>query len=108
MLVMSVGCGLAALGLSWGSPAPNTELLRGVLLKVGIIVFMWWLALPQLRRLNWWLLAPAAVVSLVGVVRPQFVLLVARSALPLAPVLVPIIIVLYLLRKPRNTRNRRA
>lgn len=65
----------------------ETEFLRGLCLKVGIVLFMLWLALPQLQKLNWWAVLPVLVVAAIAVIRPQMVLVLARIIVPLAPVL---------------------
>ena len=74
----------AGLLISGGS---GTELARGICLKVGIVLFMIWLALPQLLKLNYWAVIPVGCVSLVAVVRPQLIPPLVRVVITLAPVL---------------------
>ena len=90
----------AGLALSSFSTAGETEFLRGVFLKSGIVLFMLWLALPQLERLNWWALLPVVLTGFVAVVRPQLILVAARIVVPLAPIL----FLIWMIRKPKSPR----
>lgn len=64
----------------------SDEFVPGVLLKVGIVLFMGWLALPQLQKLNPWLLAPVATLGLLAIVQPRTLPVIARAAIPLLPI----------------------
>ena len=75
-----------------------------VCLKVGLVLFMLWLALPQLEKLNYWAVIPVLVAAVVAVVRPQLILVAARVLVPLAPVL--FMIWLFWIPKKSKPRSR--
>ena len=71
---------------------------QGVFLKTGMVTFMWWLALPQLQKLNPWATGAVLTCGLIAIVRPQLFLVAARVAIPLLPLLC----VIWLLRRPKK------
>ena len=73
--------------LSFSATSSELEFTRGILLKVGIVLFMMWLAMPQLERMNLWIVASVGMLALVSIVRPQVLLVLPRIIVPLAPVL---------------------
>ena len=87
LLAISIGLTAGGLILGFSTESASHEFAQGVLLKTGIVTFMWWLALPQLRKLNPIVVGITAVLALVAIVRPQLLLLMAKVALPLAPIL---------------------
>lgn len=99
MLVTSLG--LLGAGVFLGGDA-ETEFVRGICLKVGIVLFMIWLALPQLLVLNYWAVIPVAVAGLLAIIRPQLIVVAARVIIPLAPVL----FLIWLLRVPGKKKRR--
>lgn len=80
---------------SYGSA--EAEFTRGLTLKAGLVLFMLWLALPQLEKLNWYAILPIVLLSGVGIMRPQLILVLARVIVPLAPVL----FLIWLFWKPK-------
>jgi len=48
---------------------------------------MWWLALPQLQKLNPWALGTAGGLAVIAIVRPQLLLVIGKVAFALAPIL---------------------
>lgn len=65
----------------------SSKFTQGVLLKTGIVTFMWWLALPQLRKLNPWMVGGFLALAIVAVVRPVLLIVMLKAAIPLAPIL---------------------
>ena len=100
LFVISVA--MMGAGLMMGTDSSSTEFARAICLKVGIVLFMIWLAMPQLRKLNPWAVVPVAAVSLIAIVRPQLILVLARIIVPLAPIL----FLIWLLRMPKKKRVR--
>ena len=94
---------MLAVGLLLGQydSASQSEFLRAILLKVGIVLFMLWLALPQLQKLNWFAIIPVGCVAVFAVVRPQLIVIIARVVVPLAPVL----FLIWLFWKPKQVRR---
>ena len=87
LLIIAIGLLGVGLALGFLTQAATYAFAQGVLLKTGIVVFMWWLALPQLRKLNPLLVGAVGVLAIVAIVRPQVILLLGRLAIPLTPVL---------------------
>ncbi len=97
--IVMMGAGIL---LGWLESAGDLEFVRGICLKVGIVLFMLWLALPQLQKLNWMAIIPVAVVAAIAVIRPQLIVVMARVIVPLAPVL----FLIWLLWSPKKQTRR--
>ena len=83
--------------------AGEANFVGAVCLKAGVVLFMLWLALPQLEKLNYWAILPIIGVGLVAVFRPQLIMIAGKLILPLSPFL----FVLWLLWVPKkNPRSR--
>lgn len=91
-----------AVGLLLGSASGQTGFSYGVLLKVGIVLILLWLAYPQLQRFPSWVAAAIFIVGCALAIRPRVVAVLVRAALPLLAIL-PL---LWLLR-PRPSARRR-
>lgn len=76
----------------------EANFVGAVCLKSGVVLFMLWLALPQLAKLNYWAILPILAVSLIAIFRPQLIMIAGRAILPLAPFL----FVLWLLWVPKK------
>lgn len=87
--------------LSQFDSAGQSEFLRAILMKVGIVLFMFWLAIPQLQKLNWFAIIPLGGMAVLAVVRPQLILVIARVVVPLAPVL----FLIWIFWKPKQSRR---
>ena len=102
LLVISIIMLAAGLVLSATSASSEMEFARAILLKVGIVLFMIWLAMPQLQRLNPWVVVPVGILALTAIVRPQLLLLLPKIMIPLAPVL----LLIWLFCSPKKKRAR--
>lgn len=100
--LFAISIAMLAGGLLLGQydSASQSEFLRAILLKVGIVLFMLWLALPQLQKLNWFAIIPVGCIAVLAVVRPQLIVIIARVVVPLAPVL----FLIWLFWKPKQVR----
>ena len=87
--LLTFSIGLTSLGFIVGlqGDSSNLQFIQGVCLKTGIVIFMWWLALPQLQRLNPWAVGTAGGLAVIAVVRPSLLLVIGKVALALAPIL---------------------
>lgn len=79
---------LVAVGVFFNTGTQANEFLRAICLKVGIVLFMLWLALPQLKKLNYWAIIPTLIIAVLAVVRPQLLQIIARGVLFVSPLLV--------------------
>lgn len=95
---------LVAVGVFFNNGTQSSEFLRAVCLKVGIVLFMLWLALPQLKKLNYWAIIPTIVVAILAIVRPQLLPILARGVLFLSPLLFLIWVIWVPDRKTRPRR----
>lgn len=96
--LLGISVVMLAIGLLLSSyDSAETEFTRGLTLKTGLVLFMLWLALPQLEKLNWYAIVPIALLSIVAISRPQLILVVARVLVPLSPVL----FLIWLFWKPK-------
>lgn len=100
--LLGFAVGLTGLGVLLGMSADTASetLFQGVCLKTGIVTFMWWLALPQLQKLNPFAVGAFGVLAVLAIVRPQLLLLLPKAAIALAPVLCLLWLFLKLQRKP--------
>ena len=96
---------LVAVGVFFNTGSQGNEFLRAVCLKVGIVLFMLWLALPQLKKLNYWIIAPIGVAVIAVIVRPELIRVIAGVGLFLAPVLF-LIWLLWLPSKKKSSPRR--
>lgn len=87
LLAIAIILIVAGVLLGWLGAKGGGQLAEGVCLKTGMVTLMWWLALPQLRKLNPYAMGTVGVVAIVAIVRPQVLVVVARLMIPLAPVL---------------------
>ncbi len=92
---------LVAIGVFFNTGSQGNEFLRAVCLKVGIVLFMLWLALPQLKKLNYWVIAPIGVGVVAVIVRPELIRVFARVGLFLAP----LFFVIWLLWVPKKRKS---
>ena len=91
---------LMAIGLFFNTGTQANEFFRAICLKTGIVLFMLWLALPQLKKLNYWAIVPTIVVAVLAIVRPQLIVIAARAALFLSPVL----FLIWMMRSPSKSK----
>lgn len=96
--LLGISVVMLAIGLFLSSyDSAGTEFTRGLSLKTGLVLFMLWLALPQLEKLNWYAIVPIVFLSVVAIARPQLILVLARVIVPLTPVL----FLIWLFWKPK-------
>lgn len=93
---------LMGVGLFFNTGSQANEFLRAVCLKTGLVLFMLWLALPQLRKLNYWAIVPTGIFLVLAIVRPSLVVIAARVALVLSPVL----FLLWMMKSPSKTQRK--
>jgi hypothetical protein len=74
---------------------------QGVLLKVGIVLGLFWLAYPQVVRFPRWLAGAIFMTGIALAVRPRAVAALARASL----LLVPILPIVWLLRPRPHVRR---
>lgn len=100
--LFGISIAMLAAALLMSANSSGSEFAQAICIRVGIVLFMIWLALPQLRKLNPWATIPVVVVSLIAIVRPQLILVLARVIVPIAPVL----FLIWLLWVPKKKRAR--
>lgn len=103
LFVVSLLLMAAGLLLGFRSDSATTEFAQGVCLKVGIVLFVLWLALPQLEKLNFWSVVPVVAVTVLVILRPQLLRVAAQVIVPMAPVL----FLLWLFWNPKKQRSSR-
>jgi hypothetical protein len=96
--VISIGLMLSGIAFGLFTDSDQGTFAEGIFIKTGTTLFVWWLAYPQLQRLNWWVVLPTLGTITVMVFRPHLIFPAARLLVFLAPVL----LLIWLFRKPRH------
>ena len=101
LLVFAISLTGVGIALGFAEESSDTLMAQGVCLKTGIVTFMWWLALPQLQKLNPFAVGAVGVLAIVAIVRPQVLLVLPKVAIALGPVLVLLWLFWKLMKKPK-------